>query len=403
MTRNDTPTAATLADGLADPALHQGGDPWEVWRALRGAPGLAWTRESDGPGFWSATRHADVARLLADSREFSSVPGTTLEGDRWLDDPAANRMLPLMDPPLHALVRGHIAADFTAGRGAALVQSCRAEIERLADQAIEQGHVDIDAAFGIPLPSRLTLALFGIPTADAPMLARIIGGTLSCDETDRAIADAEMILYLQELIDARRRSPGSDLISRLCTTPALTDLLPGEGLLLTIANLMAAGLTTTRLAINGAFEAFARHPDQWRMLRAEPALRKTAIEEVLRWTSPALAVVRTAVVPMQLAGTVIAPGARVVAWLPSANRDEAAFPHADRFMVARSGNTHLGFGTGIHRCLGMAFARLELGMLIAVTSARWGDLALAREPLRFRSLVLHGNDRVELAVSGADA
>lgn len=385
-----------LADRLADPALYQEGDPWAVWAALRVGGGVAWSRERDGPGFWSVTRHADAQRVLTDWQVFRSAPGTTLEGDRWRDDPAAGQMLPLMDPPLHEAVRPPVAGEF-ARRIAALAAGSRDEVDRAVDEALVAGEVDVDATLGVPLPTRLSLSLLGVPAADAAGLLPVVRATLSCDETERAIADAELVLYLQDLIDARRRSPGADMISRLCAPEGLGGALSEEAMTLTVANLLSAGLTTTRLAINGGLEAFARRPDAWRALRGDSSLRKSAVEEVLRWTSPALAVARTAVAPVELSGAAIAAGERVVVWLPSANRDEAAFEAPDQFRVDRAPNPHLAFGYGVHRCLGAALARAALTLVLEATARRWSELVLVGEPARLRSLVLHGIDRVRLS------
>lgn len=383
------------ADRLADPVLYQEDDPWPVWAAVRDAGGVAWSREHDGPGFWSVTRHADARRVLTDWRTFRSAPGTTLEGDRWRDDPAAGQMLPLMDPPLHDAVRAPVASEF-ASRIAALAASASDEAGRAVDEALVSGEVDVDAALGVPLPMRLSFSLLGVPEADAARLSPIVRATLSCDETERAIADAELILYLQDLIDARRREPGADLISRLCAPSGPGGALSEEAMTFTVANLFSAGLTTTRLAINGGLEAFARRPEAWRMLRENPSLRRPAVEEVLRWTSPALAVARTAAAPAELSGAAVAAGERVVVWLPSANRDEAAFEAADQFRIDRAANPHIAFGYGVHRCLGAALARAALTLVLETTAGRWSELALAGEPARMRSLVLHGIDRVRL-------
>jgi cytochrome P450 len=383
-----------VADRLADPALYQHGDPWPVWRTLRAAGGTAWSRERDGPGFWSVTRHADAATVLADWQGFSSVPGTTLEGDRWSDDPAAGLMLPLMDPPLHGEVRRLVVGEF-ASRIAALTADRREEVDRAVAAAADGDEVDLDASLSVPLPLRLSIALLGVPTADAAGLLPIVRGTLSCDKAERAIADAELVLYLQDLIDARRRRPGEDLISRLCGAGVA---LPEEALTFTVANLLSAGLTTTRLAINGAFEVFARQPETWSILRLEPSRRRPAVEEILRWTSPALAVVRTATRPVRLGEATAAAGERVVIWLPAANRDEAAFDEADRFRIDRAANPHLAFGSGIHRCLGAALTRAALALVLEATTRRWGDIALAAEPVRLRSLVLQGVDQLRLVV-----
>ena len=387
-----------MLNSLTDPALYETGDPWPVWQKMRTQPGLVWTTEPDGPGFWSVTRYADAAHVLGAWEQFSSQPGTTLEGNRWVEDPAARKMLPLMDPPLHGIMRNYLAAEFTASHVARHAEALRTDIEAIVRRAAETGSICIDAVLGRYVPSQIALALFGTSRDDAQRFAEVIDGTLSTDEDVRALADAELLLLVQELIWEQRRDQGDNVVSRICANTSSDPRIAEEAVLLTILSLIQAGLTTTRLAINGMFAAFAESGEQWRRLREGTISMKVAIEEVLRWTSPALAVVRTASTDGTVAGTPVAAGAQLVVWLPSANRDEAAFAEADRFIPDRTDNRHLGFGNGIHRCIGMALARLELTIILQSAAKQWTELALQHQPRRLRSLVLHGADKVELAV-----
>jgi len=389
------------ADSLSQPDLYANGDPWAVWKALRANEPVSRTREEDGPGFWSVVTYAEGLEVLRDWRTYRSARGTTIEGDRWTDDPASGRMLPLLDPPVHDRLRRALAPVFAPQRLAAAQADCLAFLDGLLDRCCDQIRFDVSDAIGTPLPMHVSLRMLGVPEADDDFLRPIVRGTLSVDETERAAADAELLMYLAELIAARRRSPQADALSALMAIDLDGVPLSDEMALLTFTNLFSAGLTTTRLAINGAIHALCAHPDQWRLLRDRPDALSSAVEEVIRWTSPALAVARTVEVPTTLAGRTLAAQDRVAVWLPSLNRDERAFAEPDVFRVDRSPNRHIGFGVGVHTCLGMALARIELKALLAALPRRWSSLAASGPPTFLASLVLHGVDRLPIEIVAA--
>lgn len=389
------------ADELANPDLYACGDPWTLWRTLRATQPIAWTRESAGPGFWSVVSYLHGSRVLRDWRAFSSEPGTTLEGDRWQDDPAAGRMLPLLDPPRHDLLRHALMPFFTPRRLAAVEADCTAFLALLLDRCSGQEQFDACEAIGTPLPMHVSFRMLGIPASDEESLRPVIRGTLSIDETERAWADAELLMYLAELMAERRRRPADDVLSALAAFELDGAHLSDEMALLTFTNLVSAGLTTTRLAINGGIHAFGEYPEQWQRLRADPSLASSAAEEVVRWTSPALAVTRTVREPVTLGGQELRPGERVAVWLPSLNRDESVFMDADIFRIDRSPNRHVGFGVGVHTCLGMALARIELKALLTALPRHWASIAPDGPAMRLRSLVLHGVDRLPVRIRPA--
>jgi cytochrome P450 len=389
------------ADQLGSPTLYAGDNAHAVWRDLRATQPVAWTSEPDGPGFWSVVRYGDGTRLLKDWQSFSSVPGTTLEGNRWEDDPAAGKMLPLLDPPRHDVLRRAVLPFFAQRRLAAVEAECRAFLPTLLIPCTEQGRFDAGHAIGTRLPMHVSFRMLGIPTSDEEGLIPVIRGTLSCDEAERYAADAELLMYLADLLAEWRRKPVDNLLSAIAAVEIDGALLSDETVLLTFTNLLSAGLTTTRLAINGGIHAFASYPAQWQRLRTEPALVASAVEEILRWTSPALAVLRTARDMVLVGDQQILPRQRIAVWLPSLNRDERMFENADEFHLDRVPNSHVGFGTGVHTCLGMALARIELALLLAALPQRWKTIALDGPPSRLRSLVLHGIDRLPVLVQPA--
>jgi cytochrome P450 len=151
-----------------------------------------------------------------------------------------------------------------------------------------------------------------------------------------------------------------------------------------------AGNETTRNAISGGLLAFLEHPEELERLRADPSLMPTAVEEILRWSSPLAHMMRTATRDVEIRGQQIKAGDRVMLWYPSANRDEEIFEDPYRFDIGRTPNEHLAFGFGEHFCLGAGLARLEIRVMFEALLARLTDIALAGEVERLRSTFLHG-------------
>ncbi|MBR1240315.1 cytochrome P450 [Bradyrhizobium sp. AUGA SZCCT0274] len=393
---NDAPAAA-----LADPQTFIRDEAHDQWRHLRAYRPVAWTPEPDGPGFWSVTRHGDGERVLRETSLFSSFEGTTLEANRWEDDPAAGKMLPLMTAPTHGELRRILLPYFSGRRLAALETEAAAFVGGLVEDCAAQGRFEVTDMLGTRIPTHIAFGLLGLPESDEAALLPTVRDTLSCDEEARTIADAELLLYIADVVDQRRRRPGDDAISAVVSAQLSVGKLEDEAVLLTVLNLMTAGLTTTRLAITGALHALITHEAQWRWLQTQPEVPGSAVEECLRWTSPAAAVVRTASGDAELGGQRVRIGQRIAVWIPSLNRDESVFDNAGHLRLDRSPNRHLGFGTGVHACLGMVLARLELRLLLDTIRRRWKHLESAGPVERLGSLVLQGIDRLPVRVASA--
>lgn len=391
-------TGAIQAAALADPETFARGLAGDVFRDLRAREPVAWTPEPDGPGFWSVTGFAEGAAVLKDAATFSSVEGTTLEGDRWQDDPAAGRMLPLMAAPAHTALRRILMPYVSGPRVDTLRRDTAGFLDRAIEACTERGRFDAGDRLATPVAMHVAFRLLGLPPEDEAGLLPVVRDTLSCDETRRHLADAELLIYVGEVVEARRRRPADDAISAIVGAEIDGRPLDEETVLLTVLNLMSAGLTTTRLAIAGAIHALMHHPDQWRWLQRRPDMPGAAVEEILRWTSPAAAVVRTAHADTVLAGRPIRRGQRVAVWLPSLNFDETVFADPERLRLDRAPNRHLGFGTGMHACLGMMLARLELRLLLSGVRCAWAGIEPDGPAERLASLVLQGVDRLPIRV-----
>jgi cytochrome P450 len=263
--------------------------------------------------------------------------------------------------------------------------------------------VDVVEGFAVPLPLRVIAALLGVPDDDLDKLWRwseaAIPGATDWPEDERMALLGEMTVELLGLATARRREPADDVVSMLAGIEVDGERLTDDELGMFLIQLLVAGNETTRHSISGAVAALAQNPDQWERLRADRSLVPTAVEEVLRWTTPVTSFLRTATRDTSVGGTAVAAGEPLLLLYASANRDEAEFgPTADRFDVGRSPNHHLAFGFGAHFCLGAALARLELVAVLDGLLDRYRSLAPAGPVVRSGSSVIAGIKRAEVVL-----
>lgn len=383
----------TDVDFIAD------GDVHGLWRRLRADAPVAWTPESDGPGFWSVTRQVEGISVLRDWTSFSAARGSTIEGNRWVDDPAAGKTLPLMDPPRHTELR-RVLQSYVAARQLSAVEAiAREQARALADRCSDLVEFDFAQEFANLLPLQVLFSFLDIPRSDWESLRGKVERTVAAGELDQTIADAEMLLYLDQLATARRLEPGDDMLSAIATLEVDGQMLSHEEVVLQFANIISGGLHTTRLVVSGGLLALLEHPAQWQLLCGAPSRLGGAAEEMIRWVSPALVFYRTATRDVVLHGCSIEEGERVAVWLPSLNRDASVFDVPDEFDVTRQPNRHVGFGVGAHMCLGAYLARLELRIAFDELLRSWGSVSLAAPPRRLRSLVLQGVESLRVRVT----
>jgi cytochrome P450 len=255
----------------------------------------------------------------------------------------------------------------------------------LLDAVPDGEPVDFLVQVAAELPLQMICILLGVAEDDRHELFSAVEPGFdfrSGNGTERAPAAFDMMEYGRALIVEKRARPTDDMLSVVVHAqlddedpPGLTD----DELFRFFSLLFAAGSETTRNAIAGGVHALAHHPEQLGALRAEPATMSTAIEEILRWTSPSPSKRRTATTTIELGGHTIAAGEKVVVWEGSANRDELAFPHAGSFDITREPNQHLGFGHGLHFCLGASLARLEMRVMYDELLARFRAIEPAGE------------------------
>jgi cytochrome P450 len=382
---------------LVDPQLYAHGDPHAVWRWLRANDPVSW-HEPDGlPGFWALTRYDDVRAVYWDPETFSSAQGILLRPAALGPDPGGGRTLALTDPPRHRRLRGLVDEWFSVRRMRGLEADVRLVAAEVLDAAIERERCDFVADVAARVPLFVICQLMGVPRADWEPIFTLTSRAFGAgDALDRRVAHLEIMSYFDELRRDRARSPREDLVSVLATgTVDGVGLTPDE-VILNCDNLLVGGTENTRIAASGGMLAFLEHPGQWRALREDPALLPGAVEEVLRWTSSATHILRTATRPVEIRGRRIAAGDRVTLWNPSANRDEDVFAEPDRFDIRRKPNRHLALGAGEHYCLGVVLARAELRLLYDELLRRDARIELDGEPVRLSSIVVNGLESLPL-------
>jgi cytochrome P450 len=365
-----------FAAPMGDRAL----DPFPWYRAMRADVPVARDPER---GSVSAFRFDDVARVLSDHATFSSQRGPRGEAPRR----ALGASIISTDPPRHRELRGLVTQAFTPRAVAQLAPRIADIVRELVDAVAPHGRMDVVDDLAYPLPVTVIAELLGVPVEDRARFKRWSDAVVAVGRGARAEADphGEMEDYFRRTIALRRERPSDDLISALLAAQIDGEQLSELELLGFCTLLLVAGNETTTNLIGNAILCLDEHPDAQERLRASPDLLPAAIEEVLRYRSPVQAMFRTAAVDTRLGDQPVRAGDFVIAWIGSANRDEAQFPEPDRFDVERAPNRHLAFGQGIHFCLGAPLARLEAQIALGALLQRLGPLRrtpeVALEPL----------------------
>ncbi|MDT0548574.1 MULTISPECIES: cytochrome P450 [Streptomyces] len=389
-------------------------DPWEPSFVADPYPGYAALRAGGRAHYfepsrqWLIPHYEDVRALLRDRRlgrtylhrfsheEFGRTapppehePFHTLNGHGMLD----------LEPPDHTRLRRLVSKAFTPR----MVERLAPTVARLADELVEsfvaEGGGDLVAAVAEPLPVAVIAEMLGIPPADRaplrPWSADICGmfELNPGEETARRAvrASVEFSAYLRELIAARRRDPGEDLISGLVAAYDEGDRLSEQEMISTCVLLLNAGHEATVNSTGNGWLSLFRNPDQLALLRSDPdALLPTAVDELLRYDTPLQLFERWVLDDIEVGGTVIPRGSEVAMLFGSANRDPARFPDPDRLDLSRTDNPHFSFGGGIHYCLGAPLARLELAASFGALLRKAPGLRLVEEPRWNPGFVIRG-------------
>jgi cytochrome P450 len=363
-------SARTLRSGdLGDPAFFAG-EPDAVLDAQRSSCPVRW---HDDGRFWALCRHADIQEVSRDPARFRSGDGV-LMGDRERVIAAQDSIL-YLDPPRHGPYRQLVSRAFTPRRVAELEPRIRGLAGELLDRIDPQEPVDLVDAVTAPLPLLVISELLGLPPEDRARFRVWSDGVMQAATAltdESALLALELFEYFGAKLDERASTPGDDLLSALVQAEVDGQRLIREELLGFCMTLLVAGNETTRALMSGGLVALADEPEQRAALVADPSLLPGAVEEMLRWVTPIMAMARTATADTALGEAAVHSGDYLVMVYGAANRDPAVFgPDAQRFDIRRSPNPHLAFGFGEHFCIGAPLARLETKVLLEEILRRW--------------------------------
>ena len=389
------PTHEPLTDPLIEDSFYAG-DAFSQYARLRDEAPMAW---NDTKGFWAVSRWDDVMAVSTDPETFCSGRGIlVMEIGASYDSPPT---MMHTDPPEHTVYRKLVQPGFAPGRMRALEADVRRRAKLLVDE-IEAGRaVDFVETVAVPFPLYIISALLGMPDEDWRRFYEwseaVIPGATDWSEDKRAALQADMHDTLLATTVARRADPRDDLISVLAQVEIEGRRLSDAELAMFLVQLLVAGNETTRNLVSGGLVALAERPEAWERLRGDRGLVPTAVEEMLRWTTPVVSFMRTATRDAELGGQAIREGDPVLLLYASANRDERQFgPTADLFDIGRDPNHHVAFGFGAHFCIGATLARIEARVLLEELLDRFEAVEPAGEVERSNSSVIAGVKRAPL-------
>jgi cytochrome P450 len=360
-------------------------DPQQLYTRLRAEAPVA---RHDDPRFWVLSKHADVVAASSDPATFCSARGILLF-EIGVEYPTPPTMMHT-DPPEHTRYRSMVQPAFKPSLTRALEPLVRQRARHLLDTVEAGSPTDFVEAVAVPFPLVVICELLGLPADDWRRLwewsEAVIPGATDWPEERRAALQAEMFTSLVATAKERRAEPRDDVISAVAAH-GLSD----DELAMFLIQLLVAGNETSRNMLSGGVAALAEHPDQWDRLRDDRSLVPSAVEEMLRWTSPVIYFMRTATRDVEVRGQQIDAGDPVVLLYASANRDEDEFgATAGDFDVGRHPNHHVAFGFGPHFCLGAALARLEGRVVLEELADRYRTLEPAGPVVRTPSNVIAG-------------
>jgi len=376
---------------ILDPAVHTG-DPWPLYTWLREACPVHWDATNE---LWTVSRYDDIVRISKDPDTFTST-----EGNR--PHIPADPSFIHKDGAEHAAQRRLVSMKFTPTYVAGLEGWVRTIIQDRIDLVKADGECEFVSAISASVPMRVIAGKLGSPPEDDAQLIEWVdrfqqggcGPQYVTDDVVEAFGDfAEYHEGLKERIQARPE-PEDDLLTHWMGAEQDGEPISEDQMLFDHTMVLVGGSETTRNVISNALEAFSDHRDQWEALKADPeGLMATAVEEIIRWSSPFVSMCRTATKDVELRGETIQEGQMVKMLYPAANRDPRVFDRPDKFDIRRPADPpHIAFGLGTHLCLGMSLARLELRVLLEELIRTLPDIRIdpARPPVARPSSFIRG-------------
>lgn len=414
----------TSTDAHADLTLEQAGQAFltgvtfqdeaffhAVTTKLRHEDPVHWVEHPDFNPFYVLTRHADILDVELHPAEFLNAPRAIL-GHKAADEQRALqghlvKSLVQMDDPEHRLHR-NLTADWFLPKNLAKLQG---RLDELAQRSVQQmvdagGEVDFARDIAMQYPLYVILAILGLPETDYPRMLQLTQELFGAEDPDFKREDdamasliqtvAEFVAYFDGITADRQAHPTEDLASVIANAMVEGNPIGHKEQLGYYIIAATAGHDTTSNSMSGGMHALISNPDQLARLQADPSLMPTAIDEMIRWTSPVKHFMRTATVDYDIRGTTVKAGQDVLLSYWSANRDEDVFADPFTFDVGRTPNKHLAFGFGIHYCLGAMLARMEMKSLFGALLPRLQHVELAGEPQLTRSTFVSGHKHLPI-------
>ena len=387
----------TVSDRIADPATYADPDGYhQLFARLRREDPVRWTEPRGYRPFWTVSRHADIVEIEKQHRVFVNAPRTALrtiaqeEQIRAVTGSTqAARTLIQMDEPDHRLYRKLTQSWFLPAR-----------LRRLEDQLAELAHIYVDRMadagercdfvrdVAVWYPLRVMMLILGVPEEDEALMLRLTQqhfagtdpGVSGGEQVDAGAAARELFAYFTELTARRRADPRDDIVSLLADAEVDGSPISDFDRNSYYFVLAIAGHDTTSSSISGTLHALVQHPEQMQRLRDERSLLGDAVTEGIRWTSPVRHFFRTASADAEIHGRRIRAGDSLMLCYPSANVDPDVFDAPREFRVDRRPNPQIAFGFGVHSCLGLHLAKMEMRALFAALLDRIGSIELAGAP-----------------------
>ncbi len=397
------------------------GYPWDDWKLLRREAPVYWYDRPGVTPFWAITKYDDIQRISRDPETFISsqrlVVRSSGSGDGGAVDPTLTvPNLINMDPPQHGKYRNATSRRFSP-RGMRLLEDRIDEIAEdvidaaaahLVDGLIRRREADFVRDIAARMPMAAICELLAVERESWEDIFRWTNEFIGSEDPEyqRGRTRREtwqsgirgLQGYFSAHIERKRRESDDSVMTTLVQAQIDGEPMPEQGILSYAVLLILAGNETTRNATSGGMLALIEHPDQFERLRAQPQLLNSAVEEMLRWTSPVVHFARTVTRDAEIRGVPIRAGETLAMWYPSANRDEDVFERPDEFDIARSPNDHLAFGGfGEHFCLGANLARLEMRSVFRHLIEKLDDFALNGEVERLTSGLIGGIKRLPVS------
>lgn len=362
---------------------------------------LHWNDEADGPGFWSVTRYEDVIRVVTEPDLFINGEGTQILSRKV---EGGTSTVHNTDPPRHGKLRKLVAPHLRAVKIKQWQDVIDRAVSAILDDIEGRAEVEFVHSASALLPIQALGQVLGVPLEDCGLLLDWTNRVVSDDPEymvrpdEKERARAEMFAYFKELSEQRRKEPRNDIVSKLVTSELDGEPLPWDDLAAYYFVLVGAGNETTRNLLTGTVLAFDEFPDQWAKLVDDRTLLKPAIEEMLRYITPIRAMRRTATRDVEWDGRTIKAGDKVVCWFQAANRDPAMFSEPNKVKIDREDNEHVGFGWGIHACMGSHLARAEAAAFLSQVLDRGLRIRPLGEPDRLHTNQFHAFKRLNVRV-----